>query len=269
MKALLIYRAARFSPNSVDKDKKILEAVGDELCNKGHNVTYVAEENISDEDDADVILSMGRLPETIEWLAWKEKEARVTLNSSKGMGNASRSTIERLMRKNDIPAAPLEGDDGYWLKRGDSAAQQKADVVYAKDGEERERVLADFKARGISDVVITAHVVGDLVKFYGVRGTGFFKCFYPTDDGENKFDDEKRNGVACHYDFDIQRLMENTERLAAITGLDVYGGDCIVRSDGSFAIIDFNDWPSFSRCREEAAKAIVLRVERIQLEKTC
>jgi hypothetical protein len=111
--------------------------------------------------------------------------------------------------------------------------------------------------------------VGDLVKFYGVRGTGFFKCFYPTDDGENKFDDEKRNGLAHHYNFDIQRLMESAERLAAITGLDVYGGDCIVRSDGSFAIIDFNDWPSFSRCREEAAKAIVLRVERIQLEKTC
>jgi hypothetical protein len=39
MKALLIYRAARFSPNSVDKDKKILEAVGDELCNKGYDVT--------------------------------------------------------------------------------------------------------------------------------------------------------------------------------------------------------------------------------------
>ena len=55
MKALLIYRAAQFSPNSVEKDKMILEAVGEELWNKGHDVTYVAEENISDDDDADVI----------------------------------------------------------------------------------------------------------------------------------------------------------------------------------------------------------------------
>ena len=55
--------------------------------------------------------------------------------------------------------------------------------------------------------------------------------------------------------------MTTAERLAAVIGLDVYGGDCIVRSDGTFAIIDFNDWPSFSRCREEAAKAIALRVE--------
>ena len=110
-------------------------------------------------------------------------------------------------------------------------------------------------------MVVTAHVAGDLVKFYGVRGTGFFKCFYPTDDGENKFDNELHNGAAHHYAFDSQQLMTTAERLAAVIGLDVYGGDCIVRSDGTFAIIDFNDWPSFSRCREEAAKAIVLNIE--------
>ena len=173
---------------------------------------------------------MGRLPETIEWLARKEQQARITVNSSKALRNASRSTIERLMRENDIPAAPLEGDEGYWLKRGDAAAQQKGDVVYAKDGEERERLLADFKARGISDVVVTAHVAGDLVKFYGVRGTGFFKCFYPTDDGESKFDNELHNGAAHHYAFDSQQLMATAERLAAVIGLDVYGGEAMALS---------------------------------------
>ena len=50
--------------------------------------------------------------------------------------------------------------------------------------------------------------------------------------------------------------MENATRLAGLLGLEVYGGDCIVRQDGTFAIIDFNDWPSFSRCRNDAAKAI-------------
>ena len=30
-----------------------------------------------------------------------------------------------------------------------------------------------------------------------------------------------------------------------------------MREDGSYVIIDFNDFPSFSRCRDEAAKAIV------------
>lgn len=37
--------------------------------------------------------------------------------------------------------------------------------------------------------IVQAHVPGDLVKFYAVKG-GFFKYFYPSDDGESKFGDE-------------------------------------------------------------------------------
>ena len=50
--------------------------------------------------------------------------------------------------------------------------------------------------------------------------------------------------------------LEEVERLAAATGVSIYGGDAIVRADGSFCLIDFNDWPSFSRCREEAADVV-------------
>ena len=46
------------------------------------------------------------------------------------------------------------------------------------------------------------------------------------------------------------------ERLAQLVGIEVYGGDAIIDSEGRFYIIDFNDWPSFSRCRDEAAEAI-------------
>jgi hypothetical protein len=44
--------------------------------------------------------------------------------------------------------------------------------------------------------------------------------------------------------------------MARCADVSVYGGDCVVRADGSFAIIDFNDWPSFACCREEAAETI-------------
>ena len=49
--------------------------------------------------------------------------------------------------------------------------------------------------------------------------------------------------------------------MSAAADVAIYGGDCIVRDDGSFALIDFNDWPSFARCREEAAAAICRLVE--------
>ena len=35
-------------------------------------------------------------------------------------------------------------------------------------------------------------------------------------------------------------------------------GDAIVKGD-DFSIVDFNDWPSFSRVRKEAARAIARR----------
>ena len=60
---------------------------------------------------------------------------------------------------------------------------------------------------------------------------------------------------------ELSAVQADAERLAEAVGIKVYGGDCIVRSDGSFCFIDFNDWPSFSRCREEAAEAIASLVE--------
>ncbi|MDD7319155.1 MAG: hypothetical protein SOZ80_04510 [Prevotella sp.] len=256
MRVLMIYRAARFSPNCVEKDRNILEAVGKVLAENGVAVNYVEEENIPADTEADVVFSMGRLPSTLEWIEQKEREGRKVVNGSRGMKNSGRSTIERLVRENDIPVAPLEGNHGYWLKRGDASAQQMGDVVFAEDATKRNLVLANFRKRGIVDVVITAHVVGDLVKFYGVSGTGFFRTFYPTDYGDTKFGCELLNGASSHHYFNLCSLKESAEKLADIVGLQVYGGDCIVRSDGTFAIIDFNDWPSFSRCREEAAVAI-------------
>lgn len=53
-----------------------------------------------------------------------------------------------------------------------------------------------------------------------------------------------------------QSLYGATEALTSLINIKVYGGDAIVQADGSFKIIDFNDWPSFSPCRQEAAKAI-------------
>jgi hypothetical protein len=161
------------------------------------------------------------------------------------------------MERIGTPVPPKEGTDGYWLKRGDAAAQTSDDVVYAADKEALATAVQTMRDRGVTDFVVSAHVVGDLVKFYGVGQRRFFRYYYPTDDGQSKFGDECRNGAACHYPFDEEALRYEAERLAEAVGVSIYGGDAIVRADGSFCLIDFNDWPSFSRCREEAAEEIV------------
>jgi hypothetical protein len=196
---------------------------------------------------------MARLPETLHWL--KTLKGTRIINSPEGVENCSRSRLQKIMERLSIPQPPHEGHNGYWLKRGDAAAQSQDDVVYVADRQALENAIQVFVQRGISDYVVSAHVKGDLVKFYAVKG-GFFRYYYPTDDGQTKFGDECRNGVACHYRFQVEALQHEVLRLAAAVGVSVYGGDAIVRPDGSFCLIDFNDWPSFSRCREEAADAI-------------
>lgn len=266
-----IYRAERYSPNSVERDKAIMDAVCEKLSTR-YTIYKIREEDIDTEGmplmlrlaDAHLphssapllVLSMARSRKTLDILTQMEAEGARVINRPQPVLNATRTVIDRMMRENDIPCAPLHGDHGWWIKRGDEAAQEKGDVRFAADERERDATIEEFHKRGITDIVTTAHVRGDLVKFYGVTGTAFFHTTYPTDGGFSKFGDETRNGTSRHTPFDIAALHGDASRLAQLTGIEVYGGDCIVRSDGSYAIIDFNDWPSFSVCRHDAAEAI-------------
>lgn len=261
IQVLMIQRAARFSPNSVEKDLAILEAVADRLRGEGHEVSRVSEGALQEGmlSQYDCIFSMGRLPETL--LMLKALQGVRVINTPQGVENCSRCKLQSITQQNHIPVPPQEGTDGYWLKRGDAAAQSKDDVQFAATKSDLLAKMRDFEARGISEYVVSAHVVGDLVKFYGVVGTGFFRYYYPTDDCQSKFGDEQRNGKAHHYSFNENLLQQQMEQLAEVVGVQIYGGDCIIRSDGTWCVIDFNDWPSFSRCREEAAGAIAQLVK--------
>ena len=256
----IIFRAPRFSPHSVEKDRLILQEVINRLSKHAVSTleTYCLDEQnmlFPPSKPYTFILSMGRLPETLEWL---RRQSCPIINSPEAVARCcQRSVLTQIMAETGIPVPPTEGTSGYWLKRGDACAQTADDVVYCCNREELLLQQSRFVARGITDYVVQAHVPGDVVKFYGVRGTPFFRFFYPADDGDTKFDHEHQNGPAHHYAFDADSLKADASRLANAVGLDVYGGDCIVRADGSYCIIDFNDWPSFSRCREEAAEAIV------------
>lgn len=258
MHIVAVRRDDRYSPNSVENDRAILQAVIDRM---GDDIPMIDEAELSEDTDADLYLSMGRLPQTVSLLKSKEDGGAVVINSGYGVEACMRSRLDATMRANDIPMPPLEGNNGYWLKRGDAAAQSKGDVVFCKDLEALEEARKGFAARGITDVVASAHVVGDLVKFYGV-GCDFFRYYYPADDHISKFGDERVNGIAHHYPFDVEALLNISARLAELVKTEVYGGDVIIDAQGHISIIDFNDWPSFSRCRDEAAEAIASYIKK-------
>ena len=272
-KALLIQRAACYSPNSEEKDLAILQEVGcffddAKIIGEGEFVenfsTYnqlISAESVGAVNVYYQIISMARSPKALDCLEQLEQGGIRVLNSSVGVRACQRSNVDKVMRENHLPLPPDEGDDGYWVKRADASAQSKEDVYFCHDRAEVEKIKSTFMQRGITDIVTQAHVKGDVVKFYGVEGTGFFRYYYSGVDTETKFGDEERNGKPQYYPFSSSDLQTDAEKLACLLQTPIYGGDAIILEDGSYVIIDFNDFPSFSKCRKEAAKAIFERTE--------
>lgn len=257
MKFYFIYRAERFSPNSVENDHKILDAVASEIKLQGNDVSFLTEEKLVENaivPEADVVFTMARSNEALEILA--RSKARI-INNPKGIALCSnRIALCEMMNKCNVPVPPADGNDGVWLKKGIGCAEVPEDTVFCQNEDEVSKAMAQFAARGITDVCRQAHVKGDLVKFYGVGETEFFHYLYPTDCGRSKFGQEARNGKAHHYAFSVNELKSAADCLAKEIGVLAYGGDAIVTASGDFYIIDFNDWPTFSPCMEKAAHAI-------------
>lgn len=258
-----IGRAERYSPNSVAKDRAIMDEVCRLLGGMGHRIVRLSEDNLPQGalPVADLYLSMGRHPHTLRLLEAQEARGARAVNSAAGVALCcQRSRLFDLLGQGGVPVPPAEGEYGFWLKRADGVAEGPGDVVFAANRDELAVRRREMEARGVTAIYQCAHVEGDLLKFYGVRGAGFFYACYPGDDGVWKFDDERHNGRPHHYAFDAGALHTMAERAAALAGVLVYGGDCIVGADGRLTLIDLNDWPSFSRCREQAAGVIAAAV---------
>lgn len=239
-RSLCVLRDERFSPGRVEDDRAIMEMVARRV-----NGRLIREDELlscSQVARPSMVFSMARTPEALEILKRWEREGTKVINPASGVEMCRKSFWDVMMRQNDMPVPPKKGSGGCWLKRGDMAVTADRGIVYCKDEEELEKAMEDFADRGIVDVVVQAHVKGSQVKFYGVYSKGeelLFRC-YPS--------------LAPTLQSSLAVV---TERMAKLVGIQVFGGDAVITADSEFYIIDFNDWPSFSRCREEAAKAIV------------
>lgn len=271
-----IMRAGAYSPNHIGNDAAIFNAAAEQLRKRGYVVNIYSEEQFNANDvKEDVILNMCREQASIVKLQKLEDEGKLVINSGYGIENCTRERMTRILLGSGIPypdslivntdeaikpQLKKSGFQSCWIKRGDFHAMHKEDVSYVRHPEEAQEVLQEYFLRGIKRAVINVHLVGDLVKFYGVKGTPFFYWFYPFDEGHSKYGYEAINGKSKGIKFDEKEMKKICQRAAEELNVDIYGGDCIVSPDGEMRIIDFNDWPSFAPCRTEATPHIAKSV---------
>lgn len=267
-----VMRAGAYSPNHIGNDAAIFNAVADQLRRRGCEVNIYSEEKFRETSfEEPIILNMCRERESIYKLQQLEDEGKLVINSGYGIENCTRERMTRILlgsgipypdsimvntNENNIEELKASGFSSCWIKRGDFHAMHKEDVSYCRHPEEAQEVLHEYFYRGIPRAVINRHLVGDLIKFYGVANQPFFYWFYPFDDGHSKYGHEAINGKSQGLKFDEEGLKEMCGKAASILDVLIYGGDCIVDPDGTVRIIDFNDWPSFAPCRKEAAPFI-------------
>lgn len=267
-----IMRAGAYSPNHIGNDAAIFNAAADHLRKRGYIVNIYSEEQfIADEVTEPVIVNMCREMKSIHKLQELEQKGALVINSGFGIENCTRERMTRILVGSNIPypeSLIVNTDEGItatlkkagftqcWIKRGDFHAMHKEDVSYVRHPEEAQEVLQEYFLRGIKRAVINRHLVGDLIKFYGVQGTPFFFWFYPFDLGHSKYGHEAINGKSQGLEFDKEKLRAICQNASEVLDVKVYGGDCIISPEGDIRIIDFNDWPSFAPCRQEAAPHI-------------
>src|ERR1700691_3854048 len=266
-RAIGVYREVEFSPGKVEADAAILDAVLAELASHGIETaafdakTFVGSAAIA---DAEIILAMCQSEGALRRLAELEAAGAVVVNSALAIRNCYRDLLGAGLTRAGIPApdgvllattspldmrrlSTLDLDAGVFVKRGDLHALGPMDVQQVTGRAALTASLADFAARGIAMVYVQQAANGHTVKFYGVSGSEYFNVV--AQEGE--------------VSEDVAGALAQAAGIAATAlGLEAWGGDAMV--DGErFAIVDFNDWPSFSRVRAPAARAIARRALKL------
>ena len=266
MRALGVYREAEFSPGKVEHDAAILDAALAELKRHGVEVSAISAARLVDDPPAgaDLVLAMCQGERALGRLVALEQQGAIAVNSALAIRNCYRdllcaglihagvpvpagALVRTGLRPPDLsPLGVLDLDAPMFVKRGDLHALAPDDVQRVESRGALRSALAEMAERGVPVAYVQQAVEGRVVKFYGVSGGEFFAAL--DEEGEQ---DSMSDQVRLE-------LARSAAVAATALGLETWGGDAVVDSEG-FVMIDFNDWPSFSRVREAAARAIARR----------
>ena len=265
-KILCISRADVYSPQNPVRDFSMISATCDALRAEDFEVSLMSEEKVEDVSGFDAVLSMGRLPKTLKMLSRAQQSGILVLNNPTSVALCG-ARYQLLCTLREVALIPhfelalgvVKPPFPYWIK---------ADG-YTTDAFPVQKCPAHFPIAAplMQRCLYMQHVEGILVKFYGVKHTGFFEVRVENAKQTKLASDE--NAASFEKAFEsrskaiLTAVKNMAEQAASRISLDIYGGDAVIDAENRVWLIDFNDWPSFSSCRERAAAAISRRVTEI------
>ncbi len=260
-RVLGIYREPEHSPDRVEVDKAIMDAVLARLSDHGCSTEVSTPDYLREVDSAnfDLVLAMCKSAQSLELLRSFENAGVLVVNSADSIRRCYRDMLNHILKRAGVPTPPgeliaipgrnaaidLRGlvlERGVFVKPADPLGLSSGCVVEVRSLTELNDALTAFVAKGIRWAYLQQALSGTVVKFYGVSGEDFFvPC-----------------GLTSVFAGVNSKLAQIARMAAAALGLEVWGGDAVVNEQGVF-LIDLNDWPSFAPIRELAAAAIAKR----------
>ena len=131
----------------------------------------------------------------------------------------------------------------FWLKRRDYHHLKKGDVCFVEDESALKKALDFFKSQDEKTVFFQKNISGERFKFYAIRDLDTFQFRFFA------FRKTPPAGVEAELKAGLEGLMLSM-------GLEIFGGDFILTSEGEIFLVDVNAWPSFKGFQKEAAEII-------------
>ena len=271
----LISRHSKYSPNSEARDEALFRSLVMAFALQGISIATfdeaVFEHRPPQLEKSTLILSMARSEAALHALSAAEEIGVPILNSPRALQKAQRTDFQQWFAESGHSAKHWHTSEitpdlkstlpfPLWWKRNNPSTTSATDVQFVENRTQLDVILQQHPQE---DALLMEHVEGQLIKFYGVVGTNFFHAESHTPKGFSKFGHEQHNH---HKDLAISSPMwkqtlhamhTSATQVARQSEFSIYGGDAILREDGTFVFIDFNDFPSFSACLPEASEAIV------------
>ena len=271
----LIARHPRYSPNSEARDEALFRSLVMNFALQGVSVATfdeaVFEHHPPQLEKSTLILSMARSEAAHQALAAAEERGVIVLNSPRALQKAQRIDFQQWFSESGHAAKHCHTSEltpelkatlpfPLWWKRNNTATTSAHDVQFVEHHAQLDAILSEHANE---DALVMEHIDGQLVKFYGVVGTNFFHAEPHSPKRFSKFGHEQHNH---HKDLalfspmwkqTLRAMHTAATQVAQQSGFSIYGGDAILREDGTCVFIDFNDFPSFSACLPEASEAIV------------